>query len=1797
MSDMGAFGAATQAASSRTDQNKENVEHRKVRTGNQTNRRPTSGASVLSIGSGLACASPAPGDKKQHRLKSRFTVIRKLGKGTYGKVQLAVNKETGQEVAIKTIKKTKIENEQDLQRVRREIQIMSSIEHPHIIHIYEVFENKDKIVLIMQYAPGGELYEYVSQSRALDDAEARRLFRQIATAIYYCHQNKICHRDLKLENILLDEKNNAKIADFGLSNVFDKRRQLSTFCGSPLYASPEIVQGSPYEGPEVDCWSLGVLLYTLVYGAMPFDGSNFKRLVKQISEATYYEPKQRSQASPLINRLLCADPNQRATILDICSDPWVNSAASPSVPASPSKVSPSNVGPAGQHPSLLKVAQDMANLTPVRVDILLALTPAVAAPEQPPVATLEAAPKPQASRPNRHNPTIALDASLMEVDENRSTSPVANYIVRNLDDTQTDKPVVETNNVDLCPRSDKLPEAEETQQVSDSRSQHQEIPDNQVQTAIEATKEPVAMEQKTPEGVVQTTDMQTEDETPAEVVKMEAQEDNAKQPEEQEKTSMEVEVEVETTKPEDMTITTTAPMEVAEEAKEDGAREDAPQVADATVQPERAEEQPKEEPKEEPTEAQKDEKSQEQKEDQREDQKEATENEEKPKTKKKKIVIVKKKRKVVKRDAEQTDENATTSDDKTTSSKQDEQQAPKSPSNKGPVGKVRIPETFQPGEEPEQPLQRASATSRRQSALIADVSQKLIQQHQQHLDGTTSTGGAIDADQPQLTNVRVSDKKSEFERRASQLAAAELVASKESSSSPCKLESGTMGEKREPESTPVCVLGSRESLSFANKVEQTIVEPIDRMQPLQTQPPVALRPPGVPSEPLTPTEATLSPLDVTKRLSECADRLRTETRSPNSLEAIRDDRSDSVDTIRAELMSLDSPEQPSRPNIGNIRSSLQINLSGLQQQQPVTPARGSIHTGSASSMIVGPTPITRSYKKVTFTKDGTCVTETGRIYSTQADDGTVRRVERKSKVTHYPGEASSSSSGGVKEASEETHEEVVFEGGSGQASSFRSSSKRGLPFERLIMPSADLFPSGQDYNDQEDLERQNAFGARKQSPFESRRSSYAQQRGRADSASSCSSGSTDVFDDTFDTWTGAISMFNQSRRISELHNSLISRAFGGSPLPLSESIFSKRGGSSSGRINRRPQSGPFGAFPSHQSGGSTTARCESVEPDARGHRRGHSRRRNGSERARDGYESDVAFDERPASSLGGARGRTFGSSNLFPRAREVQADNDNDEDPFESFVQKQTGLFAGDSLFEDLQMEHERLKQRLSQRHKQIWMGSSPSLHQASRHEQHQSGATTTTTSNSNIRPSVPLSAAPTRRNTASLAGEELPPRQAARRSTSRTSLITSQMANVQLGSGGSSSSCADNRTKQHHVASFIELKRTPSNLHNQEQSRQTNIATSAGSTSASFWNERATPTGSLMSSGGSRLQSLHDQHPDARIHSWLQQSTGNLSISSGSKSSASDTIASSASRSDQAMFVPIQPEDSLSTLGGSNMRLPPPAPSRSPNRHVQVQRAQHFSTSSSVVRSSSRQSIEGEQRQQQFVESCSRQELQEKQQQQTSKAHLLSQTSSATKVSREVFSFASSKPPRLAEQQHYDDVETLDDWPKPFQQQKLQATSTSSGSQRVSPSTAPTSGRNVDGLQWRHTESSSGVSRLLSAPGDEPDGDSLTGSAADLESRSSSSLLDQLRSRGYRSMINQRLQPVISEASVAEQQLSSQVVSSTSSSGHHHQQQTSSRSFVTSTTTMTMSSSKVAPNHDEVRSSSSRSSPHQPGK
>ncbi|KAL3090083.1 hypothetical protein niasHS_006535 [Heterodera schachtii] len=299
-----------------------------IRYGGGNSRCRRAANSVAGAGSSTLGGHPLAGADPaftKRDIKHRFEITAKLGSGTYGKVSLAYDHKTEREVAVKLIKKSAIENKQDLVRIRREIRIMSMLNHPNIIQIYEVFENKDKIILVMEYANGGELYDYVSKNGSLAEAESRRIFRQITSAVLYCHKNKVAHRDLKLENILLDSRNNAKIADFGLSNYFGQRHKLlNTFCGSPLYASPEIINGTPYKGPEVDCWSLGILLYTLVYGSMPFDGRDFNRMVRQIKRGAYYEPDTPSTASMLIRNMLRVNPDRRATIYDIASHWWLN---------------------------------------------------------------------------------------------------------------------------------------------------------------------------------------------------------------------------------------------------------------------------------------------------------------------------------------------------------------------------------------------------------------------------------------------------------------------------------------------------------------------------------------------------------------------------------------------------------------------------------------------------------------------------------------------------------------------------------------------------------------------------------------------------------------------------------------------------------------------------------------------------------------------------------------------------------------------------------------------------------------------------------------------------------------------------------------------------------------------------------------------------------------------------------------------------------------------------------------------------------------------------------------------------------------------------------------------------------------------------------------------------------------------------------------------------------------------------------------------------------------------------------
>uniref|UniRef100_A0A8C7Y056 non-specific serine/threonine protein kinase n=1 Tax=Oryzias sinensis TaxID=183150 RepID=A0A8C7Y056_9TELE len=291
-------------------------------------------------------AAPAEVKKHlhKHNLKHRYEVMETLGKGTYGKVKKAVERASLRTVAIKSIRKDRITDDLERIHIQREIEITSSLCHPNIIRFHEVFESRDKIVIVMEFASRGELYDYIQERRRLPEAEARSIFRQITSAVHYCHKNGVVHRDLKLENILLDQDLNVKLADFGLSNNFHRGSLLQTYCGSPLYASPEIVKGLPYVGPEVDCWALGVLLYTLVYSSMPFDGTSHAKLTDQISQGRYHRANPPSDACSLIDWLLTVRVEDRATIEDVANHWWVNWGYEESVcdcPSSPYQECPS----------------------------------------------------------------------------------------------------------------------------------------------------------------------------------------------------------------------------------------------------------------------------------------------------------------------------------------------------------------------------------------------------------------------------------------------------------------------------------------------------------------------------------------------------------------------------------------------------------------------------------------------------------------------------------------------------------------------------------------------------------------------------------------------------------------------------------------------------------------------------------------------------------------------------------------------------------------------------------------------------------------------------------------------------------------------------------------------------------------------------------------------------------------------------------------------------------------------------------------------------------------------------------------------------------------------------------------------------------------------------------------------------------------------------------------------------------------------------------------------------------------
>uniref|UniRef100_A0AAG5DV45 MAP/microtubule affinity-regulating kinase 3 n=1 Tax=Anopheles atroparvus TaxID=41427 RepID=A0AAG5DV45_ANOAO len=254
----------------------------------------------------------------------KYKLLKTIGKGNFAKVKLAKHVPTNKEVAIKIIDKTQL-NPSSLQKLYREVRIMKMLDHPNIVKLFQVIETEKTLYLVMEYASGGEVFDYLVAHGKMKEKEARAKFRQIVSAVQYCHQKRIIHRDLKAENLLLDSEMNIKIADFGFSNEFTPGSKLDTFCGSPPYAAPELFQGRKYDGPEVDVWSLGVILYTLVSGSLPFDGATLKELRERVLRGKYRIPFYMStDCEVLLKKFLVLNPSKRASLETIMKDKWMN---------------------------------------------------------------------------------------------------------------------------------------------------------------------------------------------------------------------------------------------------------------------------------------------------------------------------------------------------------------------------------------------------------------------------------------------------------------------------------------------------------------------------------------------------------------------------------------------------------------------------------------------------------------------------------------------------------------------------------------------------------------------------------------------------------------------------------------------------------------------------------------------------------------------------------------------------------------------------------------------------------------------------------------------------------------------------------------------------------------------------------------------------------------------------------------------------------------------------------------------------------------------------------------------------------------------------------------------------------------------------------------------------------------------------------------------------------------------------------------------------------------------------------
>ena len=267
-----------------------------------------------------------PFPEKPKPLITNYLIGKELGKGAYAVVKFAIHKPTNRKVAIKIYDKSKFLEPNRLKNAQREIQILQGLDHPHVMKLYESIETNEFLYLVLELITGCSLHDYLKRrpDRRLDEAEACRIFTQLMQALDYCHAQEVIHRDIKLENILLDQNNNVKLIDFGFSTNFPSTQKGKIFCGTPSYMAPEIVARIEYRGGPVDVWACAVVLFGMLCGYFPFKSQTDKECYKKIAAGLVFIPNVVAEAPrKLMEKMFITDPERRITAAGVVKDRWV----------------------------------------------------------------------------------------------------------------------------------------------------------------------------------------------------------------------------------------------------------------------------------------------------------------------------------------------------------------------------------------------------------------------------------------------------------------------------------------------------------------------------------------------------------------------------------------------------------------------------------------------------------------------------------------------------------------------------------------------------------------------------------------------------------------------------------------------------------------------------------------------------------------------------------------------------------------------------------------------------------------------------------------------------------------------------------------------------------------------------------------------------------------------------------------------------------------------------------------------------------------------------------------------------------------------------------------------------------------------------------------------------------------------------------------------------------------------------------------------------------------------------------